>query len=145
MIFKAMVIGLFLLLTVYVVRVLTERLSRHENKNAGYVRENIMAEKQRKKRSFRLSWGNDSIRDVYRNYLLWCEKRGIQVDGSQASDVICEETEKLTGSKAAEELRDLWLPVRFSGKNSEEDVRTARELFRTIKVAFTKNRRRSEV
>lgn len=143
-IFKAMVISLFLLLTVYAVRVLTERLSRHENKNAGYVRENITAEKQRKKRSFRLSWGNDSIRDIYRNYLLWCEKRGIPVDGSQASDIICEETEKLTGSKAAKELRDLWLPVRFSEKDSEEDVRTARELLRTIKSSFLKNRRRSE-
>ena len=144
-IFKAMVIGLFLLLTVYAVRVLTERLSRHENKNAGYVRENITAEKEQKKRSFRLSWGNDSVRDVYRNYLLWCEKRGIRVDGSQASDVICEETEKLTASKAAEELRNLWLLVRFSGNDNEENVKTARELFRSIKAAFAKNRRRSEV
>ncbi len=75
----------------------------------------------------------DVVRNSYRKYLVLCGKRGIPVDGSAASDDICRMSESLHPGSGAEELRELWLPARFSGGPvSQDDARAAKQALKDI-------------
>lgn len=71
---------------------------------------------ERKKRPARSRTPAESVRSSYRKYLVLCAKHGITVDGSDASDVICRASQSCFRRAAVNELRELWLPARFSGQ-----------------------------
>lgn len=79
----------------------------------------------------------DVVRSCYRKYLVICARRGVMVNGSAASDEICRQSESLHANCGAGELRELWLPARFSsGPISESDAARAKSALRSISRAF---------
>lgn len=79
----------------------------------------------------------DVVRSCYRKYLIICARRGITVSGSAASDEICRQSESLHAGCGAGELRELWLPARFSSEPvSESDAGEAKRALKSITRAF---------
>ncbi|MCR5793740.1 MAG: hypothetical protein K6G61_00160 [Solobacterium sp.] len=74
------------------------------------------------------------VRGVFRKYMKLCERYRIRTAGI-ASDVITEKSAAVTGSDAPRRLRDLWLPVRYGGRD-DTAAEEAQQLYREIKASF---------
>ncbi len=139
---RGLLIIAFLIIMYFVIRRMTDRAEHRNDGTVIYKRESLKPESAKKRRRsiFRLNDPDDVIREAYRSYLNLCAKEGIPVDGSIASDVICEQSEQILKSGDARKLRDLWLPVRFSTDASDEQGNTAKELLRSIRRTFRREK-----
>ncbi|MBR2801910.1 MAG: hypothetical protein IKE21_04850 [Erysipelotrichaceae bacterium] len=80
------------------------------------------APKKKKRAFFRRG-----TREVYRRFLKACRKEGLSVRG--ASDEIAAAAGRLSETETAEELRKLYLPIRY-GQKEDSQEREAKELLR---------------
>ncbi|MBR2668522.1 MAG: hypothetical protein IKE36_01850 [Solobacterium sp.] len=139
---RGLLIIAFLIIMYFVIRRMTDRAQHRSDGTVTYRRESLKPEsgKKRRRSIFRLNDPDDVIREAYRSYLGLCAKEGIAVDGSIASDVICEQSEHILQTGDARKLRELWLPVRFSNDASDEQGNTAKELLRSIRKTFRREK-----
>lgn len=86
---------------------------------------------------------SEGVRTVYRKYLVLCKSLLIPVDGSIASDVICDRSSPYVGTENAKELRELWLRARFSNTVVQpDDAKRARQLLRRMTKVAAKSRQK---
>ena len=129
----AVIVVIFLIL-----RRMADRNRYRTTGSASYTRESLAPSevKKRRKSVFRLNDPSEEVRAAYRSYLTLCAKEGIPTDGSIASDEICRITEEKLHTQDADELRKLWLPVRFSAEADDSGAGRAKELLKALRRSF---------
>ena len=135
-IWKALPAILLLILVIFIVR----RISRNTGISAAsagtYQREAITADRPKRR-----TWKDllrpplTPVREAYRQYLKLCASSQIPADGSLASDEVLRLTAQHIPAEDAEKLRELWLPVRYGGKE-DNDPAEAKQLIKHIKKQF---------
>ena len=126
---------LFVLIAVILVKKFGGQLQRTAAPRAAVSREDIRPQKTRRRRLFGDA-PESVIRRCYAQFLKLCGKHNIKVDGSLASDDISKQAVQYLNSPEPEELRKLWLPVRFGERPDGSDAEKAKELLKTIRKLY---------
>jgi len=139
---RAIVIGvgvaIALTLVIVLLRLISRQTARHGSDDANEVRESLeTAEAGAQRPSLIRRRGNapDSIRAWYLKSLLWMRAHGGSVRGNMNTLQIVEENKERYAPEALDELRSLYLPVRYGGKSevTQDEISRMKDAYGRLK------------
>lgn len=132
-----LVIAALFLFFRFLYRKLSEAGSGKDRRNAGTITRSSLAASEKKTGRRRLFGGEKNVRYYYRKFLALCDGYGVL---PKEGAITTETVRRLAADswkekeEALEELRNLYLEVRYGGRKDEDsERRRAKELYREIK------------